>query len=128
MATVAILNTHKDTIEFLRYLLETHGFQTVSMDVDRIKEGAVDVIEFLRSHRPDMIIYDVAPPSREAWNFAQLLRHAEPVRDTPFVFTSTNKPLLDKIVGSGESLQLILKPYDFEEVLRAVQEALLRRR
>jgi hypothetical protein len=38
--------------------------------------------------------------------------------------TTTSKPALDKLVGQTEAIEIIGKPYDFQQVVDAVRSAL----
>jgi len=122
--TIAILNTNEDIIELLRHFLEQAGFNTVAGHVPSIQRGDMDVLDFIRQHNPDVIVYDVPPPYKESWTFAQLLRSSDPIKTRPFVYTTTNKMMLEKAIGEVGAYEIVEKPYDFERVVEAVNEAL----
>ncbi len=123
MAVVGIFNTYQDTVDLLRTLLEREGFLTFTADLDEIRRGDIDFIALLAQHPPDVIIVDIPPPYPSSWNFARLIRHLVPLQHVPAIVTTTNKPALEKIVGATETLELINKPYDFEEVVHAARRA-----
>jgi CheY-like chemotaxis protein len=123
--TVAVLNTNDDVVELLRILFEQTGYVVVSAHLDDIKRGAVDIEALIRQHRPAVIVYDIAPPYDRQWAFMNHMR-SRPVFDgIPFVLTTTNAARVREIVGE-DVLEIVGKPYDLDEIVRAVQTAIQR--
>jgi len=118
--TIAIFNSNEDTIELLRFYLEQAGFNTVAAHVADIQRGEIDIIDFADKHNPDVIVYDVPPPYDRSWVVAKLLRNTEALKPRRFVYTTTNAELLKKFAPEIEAYQLVQKPYDFEQVVKAV--------
>jgi len=121
---IAVFNASNDTVQMLRTVLEADGFHTVSGHIGELKTGELDFISFIEHHRPAVIIYDISPPYETNWTFLRLVRSAEPARTCRFVLTTTNKPVLDKLVGETEAIEIIGKPYDLDRVVAAVRIAL----
>jgi CheY-like chemotaxis protein len=119
-ATIAIFNSNEDTIELLRFYLEQAGFNTVAAHVSDIQRGETDIVDFVKKHEPEVIVYDVPPPYDRSWIFAKLLRNTEALKPRKFVYTTTNSELLKKFVPEIHVFQLVQKPYDFEEIVKAV--------
>ena len=70
MSRVAVINTNDDVIDMLRMALETEGIDSVPAGhVIDFKRGTSDFSEFVDRHNPQVIIYDIAPPYRENWEF-----------------------------------------------------------
>jgi DNA-binding NtrC family response regulator len=124
MATVAIFNSSDDTVSALRLAFEHHGYETVSGHIDEIKHGALDFVEFVKTHDPKAVVYDIAPPYDHNWTFLKLLRTTEVMRDRQVVVTTTHKANLERLVGPTEALEIIGKPYDLEQVVLAAIRAL----
>ncbi|HLH31137.1 MAG TPA: response regulator [Terriglobia bacterium] len=122
--TVAIFNTNEDTIELLRHFLERAGFNTVAAHVPSIQRGDTDLLKFVEQHDPDAIVYDIPPPYKESWTFASLLRSTDAIKPRPIIFTTTNAELLRQSVGETGAYEIVQKPYDFEKIVRAVEETL----
>jgi CheY-like chemotaxis protein len=125
MTSVAVFNSSEDTIEVLKIALEEHGFVVASGHVSDIKKGQVDVLEFVREHQPDVVIYDVALPYEENWRFLRLLQSSEALKDLKWVITTTHKRRLEELVGeTGEVFEIVGKPYDMNRIVNAVRGAL----
>ena len=129
MAIVAILDTDEDTVALLRTLLARQGIGAVTAYVHDIKAGEIDFVEFLHLHRPDAVIYDLAPPLEQNWRFMQLVRSATPLQNMPFVLTTTtSKAALEKILGPRDVYPLLSRPYDFNVVVQVVRSAIAQAR
>jgi CheY-like chemotaxis protein len=128
-STVAVFNASEDTVEMLKILLTERGLRAVSGMTDTVKSGVLDFIGFMEFHRPDAIIWDIAPPYDRNWNFFKLLRTAEVLRDCHIVLTTTNKQHLDSLVGRDSgAIEIVGKPYDMQSIADAVARGLEARR
>ena len=126
MPVVAVINSNADTVEMLRLTLQEYGFESVTAHIDDIKRGSLDFPRLLREHDPVAIIYDVPPPYDQNWTFLNLLRTVDAVRGRAVVVTTTHKENLEKLVGPTDAIEIIGKPYDLEQIIKAVQRALER--
>jgi DNA-binding response OmpR family regulator len=122
--TIAVFNSSEDTVELLRTALEAEGFQTVVGHIPDVKKGEIDLIDFINHHTPAVVVYDISPPYDANWRFLRLVRSSEPMQRRQFVITTTNKPVLERLVGDNEALEIIGKPYDLRRVVDAVRAAL----
>ena len=123
--TVAVVNSNEDTVEMLRYALQSGGFKSVvTGHIHDFKTGRADFPTFLDTHDPCVVVYDVTIPYDKNWTFLRLLLDSEHMRGRKVVLTTTNKKRLEEIVGPTDAFEIVGKPYDIEEVVRAVQTAL----
>ena len=118
---VAIINSSSAVIELLRTLLESAGYETVTAHIDDIKNGGLDLLDFLKTHDPQVVIYDISIPYEENWTFLKLVRDTEAASGRRFVITTTNKQRLEQLVGPTDTLEIVGKPFDLDQVLAAVQ-------
>jgi DNA-binding NarL/FixJ family response regulator len=121
---VAIINSHDDVVEMLRTAFEQAGMVVVSAHVDRIKRGDTSLADFVKEHKPSVIVYDLVPPYDRSWRFVEHLRHSDLLTGCRFVLTSTNAQKAQELSGTSEDVFEILgKPYDIDLLTRAVKEA-----
>jgi DNA-binding response OmpR family regulator len=119
----AVFNTSPDTVDLLRVVLQQAGFVVVSAFTFDIRDGRVDLEAFLRQSNPAVVIYDVAPPYDANWGlFQNLLAHSA-LQRYRYVITSTNAPYVQRLAGDVRVHEVIGKPYDLDEIVRAAQAA-----
>ena len=69
-------------------------------------------------------MYDIALPYVENWQFFQeqvLARRLLP--ENRFVLTTTNRTVLEVLVGPTSALEMIGRPYDLANILAAIKQA-----
>jgi DNA-binding response OmpR family regulator len=121
---VAVFNSSDDILELLTLLLEQAGFVVVAGHVDDIGKGDIDLPTFIAQHDPKVIVYDIAPPYDRAWRFLEHLRSRPPLAGRQFVVTTTNAERLHEIVGRDAHVyEIVGKPFDLDQIIRAVKEA-----
>jgi CheY-like chemotaxis protein len=122
--TVAVFDTNDDIVEMLRMVLENAGFVVVSAHVDDVRRGATNLADFIDEHDPRVILFDLMPPYDRSWRFVEHLKSAQWMKHRSFVLTSTNAKRAEELSGGATDIHEILgKPYDLDEVVRAVQRA-----
>ena len=124
---IAIFNSSDDTVEMIRQMLLSRGYAGVDGHADDVKSGKLDLLMFMATHKPDAMIWDIAPPYDRNWTFFKLLRTTTALVDCPLVLTTTNKQRLDELVGGDSgALEIVGKPYDLDlivdSVVRAVEQ------
>ena len=121
---LAIINTSPDVVELLRLAAEDTGYRTVVGCVPDFREGRQDLAAFLREHEPDAVLWDIALPYDVNWRYVQDVRARDIMRDCPLVLTTTNKRVLEELVGPTDTFELIGKPFDLDELFAAVARTL----
>ena len=121
---VAIINSNDDVVEMLRLSFEQAGFVVVSGHVDAIKRGATNLTDFVRAHKPQVIVFDLVPPYDRSYRFVEHLRQTQVLNGCQFVLTSTNQTRAQELARTAEEVyEVVGKPYDLEQITRAVKEA-----
>jgi hypothetical protein len=117
VATIAIFNSSEDTVEALRLAFQHRGHEAVSAHIDEIKRGQVDFLDFLKTHDPRAVVYDISPPYDNNFIFLKLLLDTRVMEGRPVVLTTTHKANLERLVGPTDAIEIIGKPYDIEQVV-----------
>jgi CheY-like chemotaxis protein len=121
---VAVFNTSPDTIDFLRQAFERAGLIVATGYTFDIRDGKLDLEAFMRIHRPQAVVYDIAPPYEANWKLFENLREAPALRDLPIVLTSTNIEYVQKLAGRNTQIyEVVGKPFDIEQIVQAAKEA-----
>jgi DNA-binding response OmpR family regulator len=124
---VAVFNSADDVIDMLRVALEGSGFVVASAKLSEIQSGVMDLVAFVREHRPVAIVYDLPRPYEANWNFLRLLRETASLNRLGWVLTTLDKAALESAVGPSSVVQIVLgKPYGLDEVVAAVRQSLSR--
>jgi CheY-like chemotaxis protein len=125
---VAVFNTSEDTTDMLRVVLEQAGFVVVTAFTNLLRDGKVDLEALMRQHRPEVIVYDVALPYEANWRLFEHITASPACRDVRFVITSTNAAHVRQVAGEDRQiLEIVGKPYDLDQLVRAVAEAVGRK-
>ena len=122
--TIAVINSNEDTTEMVRACLQDQGFTSVVVaHVTEIKRGQTDFLKFLDTHDPRIFVWDIGIPYEENWRFVQLMMSSDRMHGRKFVLTTTNKRALDAMVGKTDTIEIIGKPYDLDQIVKAVKRA-----
>jgi DNA-binding response OmpR family regulator len=122
---VALFNASDDTVEMVLRMLSAAGIHGLGgCHFADLKKGRVDFDQFLATHDPQVVIFDISPPYAENWAFFKTLRHASTMERRGLVLTTTNKLRLDEIVGTDSTaIEIVGKPYDLRQISAAIAAA-----
>jgi len=98
---VAIFNSNAEFIDALREALDLKGFPTATALLAEIQDGTLDLVAFLETHDPRVIVYDLPRPFERHWNFLRLLKQTDALRKRTWILTTTDKKALDAAVGGA---------------------------
>jgi len=120
----AVFNTSPDVVDLIRRALEPAGIVVVTLLTFQIREGTVDLENFISQHNPDVIVYDIAPPYDANWQLFLHIRSLPSIHGRPMVLTSANAKQVEKLAGRDETIyEIVGKPFDLNRLARAVKEA-----
>jgi hypothetical protein len=122
---VAIINTSEETTRLLQDLMIDEGFAIVIAYVPEFKRGERDIAAFFQEHRPQAVLYDIAIPYVENWTFFQeRVLGCDLLPASRFVLTTTNRTVLEMLVGPTNVIEMIGRPFDLDVIVQAVHRAL----
>ena len=125
---VAILNSNDDLVEMLKTLLEKAGYIAVSGHIDDVRRGRLDLLNFVRQHEPNVIVYDLVPPYDRSWQFLAGLKTSRSMQGRPFILTSVNAKRAREVVGMSDMVyEVVGKDEDLGKILNAIKEAIHQR-
>ena len=123
---VAIFNSMDDILAMVRVAFEAQGFVAATARLADIQSGALDLIAFVKEHKPVALVYDLPRPYEANWNVLRMLRETDSLQDLVWVITTTNKEALERAVPKTNAIEIILgKPYTVNEVIDAVRKGCL---
>jgi hypothetical protein len=122
---VAVINSTTDIVDMLRVAVEQAGFVVVSALTPEIRDGHVDLEQFMRLHEPKVIVYDIAPPYEPNWNLFQHVAGLPVMKGRQFVITSTNAHHVERLASPQDHVyEVVGKTEDLGRIVQAVREAM----
>lgn len=122
---VAIINSTADIVDMLRIAMEQAGLVAVSALTPEIREGYIDLEQFVKQHEPKVIVYDIAPPYEPNWNLFQHVAKMPVMQGRQFVITTTNARHVERLASPQEHIhEVVGKSEDLGRIVQAVKEAL----
>jgi DNA-binding response OmpR family regulator len=124
MASIFIFNSNEDRLEGISEVLVQAGHETTSRLVSP-STTVGDMAELLRTHVPDVVVYDLQPPFEESLVAWRDLCAQPDIPDVCFVLTTMWPQVL--VTPSERAVVAVLRePFSFDEVVSAVQMVLRR--
>jgi CheY-like chemotaxis protein len=103
---IAVVNSNDDLVALLKEALERDGYSVVTGHIHDFRLGPRDFGSFLRAHKPAAVIYDIAIPYDENWEYLQTLLTLPEAQQTSFVVTTVNLRALTDRVGPTEAIEI----------------------
>ena len=124
MVDVAVINTSEETAEVIEMTLQSEGWTTARGFTVDFKRGRKDLSAFLAEHDPNVIVWDVALPYQQNWEYFQQVSKLPEAEERPVVLTTTNSHVLREIIGDVAVLEIVDKPFSLNELISAVRRAM----
>jgi DNA-binding response OmpR family regulator len=118
-AKILIVDDDQDIRRLLGLRLKAHGYETV------FAGDAISAVNQARNERPDLILLDLMLPAGDGYLVMQRLQAMPALEGVPVIVVSARDPQTEeeRLVESGADA-FFRKPFDYEELLRAVGRAL----
>ncbi len=120
--TALIVDDEQLSREELKYLLDTAG------DVDVLAEGknGVEAVNLIRTHHPDVVFLDVQMPGLDGFAVLKKLLELGKGEQLPQIIFATAFDQYAVRAFDVNAIDYLLKPFDRDRVLQAVERARLR--
>jgi len=117
---ILVVDDDRGIRETLAALLEREGYEVRSAENGQV---ALDIIR--REHKPDLMLLDLMMPILSGFELLEMLEDGDPDLDTIpiFVVSAFNAPMTTTSRGGGVC-RCFGKPFDAEELLRAIRDHL----
>jgi DNA-binding NtrC family response regulator len=119
-ATIAVFDPDPSLLRLLELALSDEGYTVVTSLVGPILE----TITLLETHRPRLVIYDIAPPYVQSRDDLERVQRAVRDWDCRFVLMTTNRLALEQELGRVDVCDVVDKPFNLDTVLAAVHRCL----
>lgn len=122
MARILVVDDHEANRELITSLAGYRGHECLEA-----ADGA-DALREVRSQRPDLVICDILMPTMDGYEFVRQLRSESAIAHTPVIFYTANflEQEAQRLATTCGVTQVLLKPCEPDEVLRAIDLALSR--
>jgi CheY-like chemotaxis protein len=119
MATILLIEDHKEIWDFLSRRLKRRGYEVV------VAEDGQEGLDKASSSSPALILLDMNLPVMDGWTVAQKLKGDETTRQIPIIALTAHAMAgdRDKALAAGCD-DYHAKPVDFSQLLTQIQSAL----
>jgi DNA-binding NarL/FixJ family response regulator len=99
--------------------LELHGFAAIAVENGR------EALAMVETHRPHLIVTDIAMPQMDGHTFIRQVRSQPALRLLPVVFLTARDETADRIIGYQIGCDAYLaKPFELPELLAVIRNLL----
>ncbi|MCA1622438.1 MAG: response regulator [Acidobacteria bacterium] len=105
---VLIVEDYEDTRDFMKFLLESYGYQVIEAT------DGVEAIDSVKQQNPDLILMDISLPLVDGLTATRAIREFNTAAEVPIIaVTAFGKSFYKKAMEAGCN-DLIDKPVDFD--------------
>lgn len=105
---VLIVEDYEDTRDFMKFLLESYGYQVIEA------ADGIEAIDRVRQQHPDLILMDISLPVVDGLTATRAIREFDTKEKVPIIaVTAFGKSFYKKAMEAGCN-DLIDKPVDFD--------------
>jgi CheY-like chemotaxis protein len=118
-ATILVVDDDTHIRNLVCELLDLEGYQV---------KGATDgraALDLLETWRPDLILLDLNMPRMDGWTFCAHQQEQPEISDIPVALMSAARNIRSRDLPC-EPVAILEKPFDLDELLRQVADALVR--
>jgi two-component system phosphate regulon response regulator PhoB/two-component system alkaline phosphatase synthesis response regulator PhoP len=120
---VAVVDDEPDILELVTLHLERNGFAPVKF------KDASELLEYLKTHKPELIILDLMLPDMDGFEVCKYLRARNEYAGIPIIMLTARDDEADKITGLEIGADdYITKPFSPRELIARIKAVLRRGR
>jgi len=118
MAKVLLADDDKNTLSFLKYILEKDGH-----DVTGVENGKIAIEKALQL-KPDIILLDVMMPIMDGFQALKILKSQSETKNIPVIVLTSKNREIDVLQGlKYGALDYMLKPFSVPELLLRIKKS-----
>lgn len=121
---ILVINDTQEILEIFRDILEGEGYETL------LYSYAIRDMEEIKRLKPNLIIVDFFfNEQKEGWQMVQKLKLHKETASLPIIVCTAAEQAVREIEGylQAKGIALVPKPFDIDDLLQAVQQALASR-
>jgi len=113
---VVCVEDEPEMIDLIRLILSNRGCEVIGAN------GGKQGLEFVRQHKPDLVLLDLMMPDMDGWEVYQQLKADEETRDIPIIVVTAKAQSIDKVLGLhiAKVDDYISKPFSPQELLDSI--------
>jgi DNA-binding response OmpR family regulator len=122
---ILVINDTQEILDLFREILEGEGFEVL------LYSYAIRDIAEIERLKPDLIIVDFFfSAQKEGWQMVQKLKLHRSMASLPIIVCTAAEQAVREIEGylQAKGIALLPKPFDIDDLLQAVEEALRSRK
>jgi two-component system chemotaxis response regulator CheY len=121
MGTVLVIDDDGWVRQALSDALRQEGYEVM------LARDGVDGLEKLKTRRPDVILQDVRMPRMDGWHFLSARLRDPEIVEIPVILMTAHSAAMTAGKRAG-AVRVIAKPFQLDELLDAIEQAIARTR
>ncbi len=113
---VLVVDDEPDTLELVKLVLESGGFETV------LAANGMEALDKVGKAKPDLILLDIMMPDMDGWDVFRKIKEKYPV--IPIAILTAKAQNIDKLLGLHvlKADDYITKPFGKNELINKVKK------
>lgn len=118
---ILLVDDDPEISSLVQYALEAAGHQI------RICDNGREVVDALRTYKPDLLLLDVMLPGIDGYSLANLISEDAATKEIPIIVLSALEPSRTMFQKFPQVSAFMTKPFNTDDLLEAVKTALAKK-